>query len=298
MCRKGLFSCVILFTMSCLGGAAAAQDFSAAISLGTGSVSVEGFDDDLSTRSLDVAFDADFGNGVFLGGDISGQNLDVGGFIGTIDTSIVAVDGHFRFGNGLTVGGYAQRIRIDRPFREMEVSSRGVTLGYAAERWGVEAFSGESSFGDFDIEARDYGVIAWALPNDRLTLGASVVHSDIDTTDRDPTLVRLAGVYDLSDTVTVFGGVDALSFDEEDIYTVGLGVGYDLSRVIGHPAVLSVEFTHQSVDEMKIDGVELALTIPLGNVASKAPLSSVAGHALRPKRSALNGLYDTGVPLF
>lgn len=298
MCRNGLFSFAVLFTMSGLCAAANAQDFSAAVSLGTGSVSVEGVDDDLAARSLDVAFDADFGNGFFLGGDISAQKLDVGGFVGTIDTTIIALDGHYRFSNGLTVGAYAQRIRIDQPFRQMEVSSRGATLGYAAERWGVEAFSGRSDFGDFDIEARDYGVIAWALPNDRLTLGASVVHSDIDTTDRDPTLVRLAGVYDLSDTVTVFGGVDALSVDEEDVYTLGLGLGYDLTRVMGYPAVLSVEFTHQSVDEMKIDGAELALTIPLGNVASKAPLSSVAGHALRPKRSALNGLYDTGVPLF
>lgn len=298
MCRNGLFSCVVLFTMSGLCAAANAQDFSAAISFGTGSVSVEGFDDDLSARSLDVAFDADFGNGFFLGGDISAQNLDVGGFIGNIDTTLLSIDGHYRFANGLTVGAYAQRIEVDQPFRAVEVSSRGVTFGYAAERWGVEAFAGRSDFGDLDIEAEDYGVTAWALPNDRLTLGAAVVHSDIDTSDRDPTLVRLAGVYDLSDRVTVFAGVDALSFDEEDIYTVGLGLGYDLSRVIGYPAVVSVEFTHQSVDEMKIDGVELALTIPLGKVSSKAPLSSVAGHVLRPKRSALNGLYDTGVPLF
>lgn len=298
MCRNGLFSYVILFTMSGLAGAAGAQEFSGAASVSTGSVSVEGFDDDMSARSLDVGFDADFGNGFVLGGDIGVQNLDVGGFIGNIDTTVLSIDGHYRFANGLTVGAYAQRIEIDQPFRDRAFSSQGATLGYQARRWGIEAFYGRTDFGDMDIEAKDYGLIAYALPNDRLTLGASVVHSDIDVSDRDPTLVRLAGVYDLSDTVTVFAGVDALSFDEENIYTVGLGLGYDLTRVTGFPAVLSVEFTHQSVDEMKIDGVELALTIPLGRVASKAPLGSVAGHVLRPKRSALNGLYDAGVPLF
>jgi Gram-negative porin len=298
MCRNGLFSFVFLFSMSGLCAAANAQDYSAAISVGTGSVAVEGFDDDLSTDSLDAAFDADFGNGFVLGGDISVQNLDVGGFVGEIDTTILAIGGHYRFANGLTVGAYAQRIEIDQPFRAIEVSSRGVTLGYEMERWGIEAFFGRSDFGELDIEAEDYGLIAWALPNDRLTLGASVVHSDIDTTDRDPTLVRLAGVYDLSDSVTVFGGVDALSLNAQDVYTVGLGVGLDLKRLTGVPAILSVEVTHQSIDEMKIDGVELALTIPLGKVSNKAPLGSVAGHVLRPKRSALNGLYDTGVPLF
>lgn len=298
MCRNGLFSCVL---MSAIAGSAQglqAQEFSAAVSLGAGSVSVDGIDGDLSTRSLDIAFDADFGNGLVLGGDISAQGVDVGGFVGEIDTTILSIDGHYRFANGLTVGAYAQRIEVDQRFRPVEATSRGVTLGYAADRWGIEGFVGRTDFGDRDLKAEDFGAIAWALPNERLTLGASVVHSDIDTTDRDPTLVRLAGVYDLSDSVTVFAGVDALSLNAQDVYTVGLGVGFDLKRLTGVPAILSVELTHQSIDEMKIDGVELALTIPLGQVASKAPLGSVAGHVLRPKRSALNGLYDTGVPLF
>lgn len=297
MCRNGLFSCVVLFTMTALGGTGEAQEFSGALSFGIGSVSVDGFDGDLSTRSVDAAVDADFGNGFVLGGDISAQNVDVGGFVGEIDTTIVAIDGHYRFGSGVTVGAYAQRIAIDQ-FRDMEFTSWGGTLGYAAKRWGVEAFLGQTDFGNLDIEAKDYGLIAWALPNDRLTLGASVIHTDIETSDRDPTLVRLAGVYDLSDSVTIFAGVDALSLNAQDVYTIGLGVGFDLKRLTGVPAILSVEYVNQRVDEMKIDGVELALTIPLGRVASKAPLGSVAGHVLRPKRSALNGLYDTGVPLF
>lgn len=298
MCRNGLFSCVLLSSLAGSSVTVQAQEFSAAVSLGAGRVSVDGIGDDLSTDSLDISFDADFGNGFVLGGDLSAQGVDVGGFVGEIDTTILSIDGHYRFANGLTIGAYAQRIEVDQLFSPLEFTSRGVTFGYDSARWGIEGFVGRTDFGALDIEAEDYGAIAWARPNDRLTLGASVIHSDIDITTQDPTLGRLAVVYDLTDSVTVFAGVDALSVDTQDVYTVGLGLGFDLRQMTGVPAVLSVELTRQRVDEMQIDGVELALTIPLGKVSNKAPLGSVAGHVLRPKRSALNGLYDTGVPLF
>lgn len=278
--------------------AAPAQEFSAAASLGTGSVSLDGPGGDPATQGFDLGLEADFGNGLSFGADVSAQGVDVGGFVGEIDTTILSAHARYRFANGLTLGAYAQRIEVDQRFRPVEVTSRGITFGYAAARWGIEGFVGQTDFGGFAFDAVDYGVIGWARPNDRLMLGAAVIHTAIETTDRDPTLGRLAAVYDLTDSLTVFAGVDALSLNAQDVYTVGVGAAYDLRPATGVPAILSVEFTRQKIDTVEMDGVEFALTLPLGKVASRAPLGSVAGHVLRPKRSALNGLYDSGVPLF
>lgn len=284
----------------CAFSTAQAQDVSGAVTLGYSSITFDNSNFDANTTSLDGYFDVDFGNGFSIGADVGIQSLDIDGASDRFKTVDAALNGRYRFASGLTLGGYVEATRLDFGPGDTNFSSYGVTLGYATQNWSVEGFIGKTDIDFSNNDLTDYGFLASYKPVAAVTLGGGVIRSEFDGGDEAYTLVRLAGIYDISPAFSVFGGFDRLSIDSTDLTDVGIGVGYDLAQFTGRSVILSLEYSQIDLNNSgsNIDIVEFGVTIPLGTGASKVPLNSVAGNVLRSRHSALSGLFDTSIGFF
>jgi hypothetical protein len=288
---------------------AAAQDFSGDVTLGFGQHVLEELD--LSTLTLDGRISLAFDNGITLGVkagylDLSVQDADLGGVDGgsVIDGQFVGLDLGYRFDNSLSVGTYFEQMDIgiiSVPV-DLSIESVGLTAGYSTETLEFGAFIGQTTTSpdifmtivDGASGLDNMGITATYAPMQNLTVGAALVRTTLSGAGESLNIdvTGLAAAFDVTEQISLFGGVSRITITEGDIdfTTVGIGGAYDLTDLVGIASSVSLELA-QSSDE--IDTIRFGLTFPLGGKGSEAPLNSVADSVFNPRHGALNAALNS-----
>lgn len=282
---------------------AVAQDISGGVTLGFGQHEIA--DQDLSTASLDGRIAVGFENGLSFG--VEAGYLDVG-----IDDVPVNANGRFigldlayRFSNGMSVGTYYEELTLSANLLPIDISldSFGLTAGYSMETLEFGAFVGRGSTSPdiglllgSDVDIDNLGLTAKYTPMDNLNVGAALLRTRLsgggDSLDID--MLGVAATYDVNPQFSVFAGLSRSSVDEFDldVTNFGLGVGYDLSTMVGVASVVSLELARTDISGFgaseELDTIRLGLTFPLGGKGTEAPLNSVADSIFNPRHGALN----------
>lgn len=276
----------------------AAQDLSGAATFGYGSFNASDGFPDTSVLSLDGALDVTYDNGLTFGGTASTAKADIDGIAEDLSVNTFGLTGGYKFANFWTAGAYFEFAEIDIDGLGSEsTDSYGLSLGYASDLMGFEAFVGET---DTDIltgtgvDWTDIGASAVFNIGTEGAVGGHVQRSRLSNggVDVDLTSIGIGGHYALGNGFTGFAGVTRAEVDVlvGDVTTFGFGLGYDLTAVANFPATLSVELARSSlddgVDNYDEDSIRFGITLPFG-AAKGAPMNSVAAGAMSPNRTAL-----------
>ena len=282
---------------------AAAQDLSGGVTLGFGDHDISEFSQGLSTTTLDGRMKLAFDNGLTLG--VSAGYIDVGIDEVPFDFQgdFIGLDLGYRFSNGMALGVYVEDLTLSTDALPIDLSLRTVGLSGSYSMEGLEfgAFIGNTTTSPdigllLDADVNNFGLTAKyaAMPN--LDIAGAFLRATIDTpgTDVNIDLIGLAASYDINEQFSVFGGLSRTSVDlaDLDVTTMGLGVGYDLTGMMGMASNVSLELAHSDLslggDSADLDTIRLGLTFPLGGAGTEAPLNSVADSIFNPRRGALN----------
>lgn len=282
---------------------AAAQDLSGGVTLGFGDHDISEFSQGLSTTTLDGRMKLAFDNGLTLG--VSAGYIDVGIDEVPFDFQgdFIGLDLGYRFANGMALGVYVEDLTLSTDALPIDLSLRTVGLSGSYSMEGLEfgAFIGNTTTSPdigllLDADVNNFGLTAKyaAMPN--LDIAGAFLRATIDTsgTDVDIHLIGLAASYDINEQFSVFGGLSRTSVDlaDLDVTTMGLGVGYDLTGMMGMASNVSLELARSDLslggDSADLDTIRLGLTFPLGGAGTEAPLNSVADSIFNPRRGALN----------
>lgn len=281
---------------------ALAQDLSGAVTLGFGEHSLDDFDQDLSTASLDGRVNLAFDNGMTFG--VNAGYLDVG-IDGTpigIDATFVGLEVGYRMSNGLSFGAYAEQLNGQISLLPIDLSLKtiGAEVGYTTGNLEFGMNIGRTStspdigfLGDIDID--NLGLTAKYRPMENLAIAGAFQRATLSSggTDVDVDLIGLAAAYDINEQFSVFGGYSRTSVDEldGDVTTMGLGLGYNVD-LGGVASTVSLELARTDLsaggDSTDLDTIRLGWTIPLGGAGSEAPLNSVADSIFNPRHGAVN----------
>jgi hypothetical protein len=296
--------CLYLLTTA-IPGLAQAQDisFSGAVTAGLGFHDVSDISQGLNTASIDGRLDLDFGNGFSLGIDAGYLNVDIDDVPFDVAADFMALDGTYRFANGLSLGLYHERLSAEAddilPI-DISLESTGVAGGYDMEGLSFGAFFGESDTSPAlgtDVDIKDFGLTVKYSGTTNLNLGAAFLRTTVDSagTEVDIDFRGAAATYALNEQFMVFGGLSQTSIDfiDADATTIGLGLGYALPEMGGVNSTLSLELARSDLsvsgtDVGDLDTVRLGFTVPLGGKGSESPLNSVADSIFNPRHSAIN----------
>ena len=302
----------IFLTATALAGTAhvaTAQTVTGGLTLGYGNTNIGGVDENLSVLSFDAMIDADFGNGLTVGGAASFNNIKIDDLDESLSASAFGIDGSYRLQNGFRFGAYLERatlkvndLDLDFDFdvdTGVSATSYGLSGGFAANALDLEVFFGATTT-DPDladnVDIRDLGLVVGYDIADSGHVGASVVRTRISAEgeDADLTTMGFAGSYNVDPSFTLFGGVARSTLDlvDADLTTFGIGASYDLNQIAGFSSSVSLELARSTIDldgdNADLDTVRFGLTIPLGGTGPTVPLNSVASGVLKPRHSALS----------
>jgi hypothetical protein len=280
--------------------AAAAQDISGGITLGYGNTNVQGSSTDLNQLTFDGRVKADLGNGLTLGARGDSVQLSASGTSGSINGTLLGVDGSYKLANGVSFGAYAEQAQLSFSGGggTLTGNSYGLTAGYASNGLSLDGFVGRTDTNIFgsgvDMTTIGLGAKYQAAPN--LTIGGSLARTRLSSggTNVDLTAIGVAAAYEINQEVGVFGGITQTSLDlaSLDLTTFGLGVSYNMAKMTNFPAVASFVLARSTVDlgggSGHLDTIRLGLTIPLGTAGNKVPMNSVADSIFSPSHSVIS----------
>ena len=248
---------------------------------------------DVDSRGLDGRMETDFGNGFTFGLEVGASRMSQDGVAMDIDAEFIALDGGYRFSNGVRAGLFADRLTFSfgAPI-DVTLKTNGLTLGYEGSGFDAEAFVAHTSLSiplPFDID--NYGITARYSGMAGLELGAALLRAELSAggPSQDIDFKGIAATYVMNDSTMLFGGVTKTDlFGTADIDTAGIGIGYDLGVMTGFSATVSLEAARTDLTTSDIDTLRLGLTLPLGKKGPMLPMNSVADSVLNARHGALN----------
>jgi len=296
---KKILLCTALLSFPCAGFA---DQFSGSVSLGFGSLGLDGETAQTINLEANVALLTD--SGLSLGARFDNVSGDLTDGFGDIGTTMTGVSAGYRLASNVGAGVYLERAELNLDgFEDLAIlTSYGVTLDVQLGGLNMDAFYGRSTTSpEVDGVTIEDGGFSANYQVNGLTLAGNVVKTrvSVDADSADLTATGVAAVYAVTDQLTAFGGISRTTPDGFDIdaTSMGLGVSYDTSAVTRFGSVVSVEFarTTLSVDSLgdDLDTLRLGLTIPFGAKTAKVPTNSVAGAVLTPTHSAVTSLLMT-----
>ncbi len=294
-----------------LAPAAMAQDFSGGLTFGLARSNISDVDVDLTGLSLDGRLAYNIGSGVTIGSRFNTFSLDVSDADLDLNGNLIGLDVSYAISDAFSAGVFYEHAEVGVDISGTSLSSvassntYGIEGSYTTGALKLGAFVSVSDTGGLiglalasaDVDVRSFGLSASYSPSSQLTVGGSAIRTTFDigaiNQDFDVDYIGLAGVYDINDTFTVFGGLSRTSQNDLDldVTTIGLGVAYDLTAMAGMPMSVSLELARTTPDlggsDIDIDTVRLGLSIPLGTKTTKAPLNSTADAILNPSHNAI-----------
>ena len=248
---------------------------------------------DVDSRGLDGRMETDFGNGFTFGLEVGASRMSQDGVAMDIDAEFIALDGGYRFSNGVRAGLFADRLTFSfgAPI-DVTLKTNGLSLGYEGSGFDAEAFVAHTSLSiplPFDID--NYGISARYSGVAGLELGAAFLRATLSAggPSQDIDFKGIAASYVMNDSTLLFGGVTRTDLSgTADIDTAGIGIGYDLGAMTGFSATVSLEAARTDVAPSDIDTLRLGLTLPLGKKGPMLPMNSVADSVLNARHGALN----------
>ncbi|WP_333816931.1 hypothetical protein [Tabrizicola sp.] len=268
-----------------------AQTISGGLTLSYTRQDLEG--SDVNTRGLDGRMETDFGNGFTFGLEVGVSKMSADGSSVDIDGEFFALDGGYRFGNGIKAGLFADRLTLGLGGSlDLTLKTNGLSFGYEKDGIEVEAFVANTSLSlPLPFEIDNQGISAKYSGVEGLEVGGAFLRAKLSTggASEDIDFKGIAASYVVGESFLLFGGVSRTDiFGLGDLDTVGLGVGYDLSGMAGFASTVSLELAQTDLGDGEIDTVRLGVSFPLGKKGPMVPLNSVADSVLNPRHGALN----------
>ncbi len=286
-----------LFVTISTPGLVAAQDLSGGVTLGYGNHDIAG--QGLTTTSLDGRVKLAFANGMTLGVSAGYLDLGIDGAPFDISANFVGLDAGYNFGNGISAGVYVEQLTgsVSALPIDLTLKSIGAEVGYTTGNLQFGAHVGRTSTSpDINIDIDNVGLTAKYTPSEKLDIGGAFLRATLSSggSEIDIDMLGVAAAYDINPQLSVFGGVSRTSISDVDVdfTTMGLGVGYDLSSMVGMASIVSLEVARTEVSlgggSEDLDTLRLGLTFPLGGKGTEAPLNSVADSIFNPRHGAVN----------
>lgn len=252
---------------------------------------------DIKARGLDGRMKVDFGNGATVGMQVGKIDMPIPGTPVSLEGEFIALNGVYRFGSGVRIGGYVDRLTmgVDLSSIDITLKTNGFSLGYEGQGFDVEAFIGNTSISPpiLPVDIDNLGVAASYTGMPGLELGATWLRADLSAggTSENIDFSGVAASYVFNQSFIVFGGISQADFfiASAELDTMGLGLGYDLGAATGFSATMSLELARTDLGTSSdIDTVRLGLTVPLGSKGPALPMNSVADSILNPRHGAFN----------
>lgn len=206
----------------------------------------------------------------------------------------------YRFGSGLSLGGYYQRMGLINDGEAVALTSYGLTLGYELSRLELNAFGGLSQETPAieGTELRDLGVGAEVTLRPDTRLAGSLMQTDLSAPGLEAEVLSyVMGAQYADRSWSVYAGLGQTETDDILGYplrvrSTGLGAAYDISDALKLPLSVSLELVRQEYEttgfDEKADEIRLGLSIPLGD-ERLPPAGSVAAGAFG---SAFTGFHS------
>lgn len=288
---------MLAIAFSVAPGLAAAQTVTGGLTLSYGELDGGFGTSDIKAKGLDGRAKVDFGNGASFGLQVGKIDMPISGTPVSLEGEFFALDGGYRFDNGVKVGAFVDRLTMGASISPIDITlkTNGVSLGYEGQGFDIEAFIGNTTLSPailpVDIENR--GITATYTGTPGLEVGATFLRAELSDggTSENIDFSGLAATYVFKESYIVFGGVSQSDFflGGTVLDTMGLGVGYDLAAVAGFGATVSLEVAQTEFGgSTDIDAVRVGLTLPLGKAGPALPMNSVADAILNPRHGAFN----------
>lgn len=252
---------------------------------------------DIKAKGLDGRMKVDFGNGATVGLQVGKIDMPISGTPVSLEGEFIALDAAYRFGSGVRVGAYADRLSMGMDSSPIDITlkTNGLSLGYEGQGFDVEAFVGNTSISPplFAADIDNLGVTASYTGMPGLEVGATWLRAKLSSggVSQDIDFSGVAASYVFNESFIVFGGINQADFflTGLEMDTMGLGLGYDLGAKTGFSATMSLELARTDLGVgSDIDTVRLGLTLPLGAKGPALPMNSVADSILNPRHGAFN----------
>jgi hypothetical protein len=283
---------LLALTLSAIPAAVQAQSITGGITLSYTSQEADGLDQD--TTGLDGRMKVAFDNGFSFGLQLGRSETSLEGTSAELEGEFYALDGNYRFANGMRVGAFTERLTIgvDLVPTDVSLDTDGVLLGYEGNGFDVEAFVGTTSVDLISfIDVDNYGITASYTGKPGLEVGGAFLRARLSSggTSENIDFTGIAATYAFNTSYMVFGGFAKSDFFIGDsLDSMGLGLGYDLGELAGFSSTVSLELARTDLGGDDIDTVRFGLTVPLGKKGPMLPLNSVADSVLNPRHGAFN----------
>lgn len=288
-----------------LSGAAYAQQFSGAATLGYSHSSVSNGGGDINSWTLDAVGDLSFGNNMTLGMVGSFGNINPDG-AGDLNATDLGLDLRYQFTNGARIGGYVDYASLDfNPGGSIDLTSYGVMGGYQAERFNIDLHIGVTDTSPTLIPGLDwvdYGVNVGYDVSDNTRIAGHYIVSNLSVGGGDVNLTSfgIAADHHFGKGWSAYGGLSWFDIDVANIEMVSasVGVGYDMSQVVNVPVQLSLELARNTVNASgggfatDMDTIRVGVTMPLGQNTRAIPQNSAAAKIMRPRHNAASTAFS------
>lgn len=238
-----------------------------------------------------------FGNGASLGVQVGKIDMPISGTPVTLEGEFFALDGAYRFGNGVKVGAFVDRLTMGADIAPIDITlkTNGVSLGYEGQVFEVESFVGNTSLSPamLAVDIDNLGITASYTGKPGLEVGATYLRAKLSSGGMSENIdfTGVGATYVLGQSYIVFGGISQADFflGGTELDTMGLGVGYDLAAMTGFGATVSLELAQtEAGGTTDIDTIRFGLTLPFGKSGPALPMNSVADSILNPRHGAFN----------
>lgn len=253
--------------------------------------------DDIKAKGLDGRMKVDFGNGATAGVQVGKIDMPISGTPVSLEGEFIALEGAYRFGSGVRIGGFADRLTMGADLSPIDITlkTNGFLLGYEGQGFDVEAFVGNTSISPpiLPVDIENVGVSTTYTGMTGLALGATWLRAELSAGGASENIdfSGVAASYVFNESFIVFGGISQADFfiTTAELDTMGLGFGYDLGAATGFASTVSLEVARTDQGSSSdIDTVRLGLTVPLGSKGPALPMNSVADSILNPRHGAFN----------
>jgi hypothetical protein len=190
-----------------------------------------------------IAFD----NGLSFGLQLGQSETSTDGTSIELEGEFYALDGSYRFANGFKIGAFVERLTIGFDLAPTDVSldTDGLSLGYEANGFDVEAFVGTTSMNLLSfLDVDNYGIAASYTGTPGLEVGGAFLRARLSSggSSENIDFTGVAATYVVRDSYMVFGGFARSDFFIGDaLDSMGVGLGYDLGALAGFSSTVSLE---------------------------------------------------------
>jgi hypothetical protein len=269
-----------------------AQSITGGLTLSYTTQESDGLEQD--TTGLDGRMRVALDNGFSFGLQLGQSTTSTDGTPLELEGEFYALEGGYRFANGIRVGAFAERLTIGFNLIPTDISldTDGVALGYDANGFDVEAFVGTTSTNLLStLDVDNYGIIATYTGTPGLEVGGAFLRARLSSggVSENIDFKGIAATHVFKESYMVFGGFAKSDFFIGDsLDSMGVGVAYDTGALVGFSSTLSLELARTDLGGDDIDTVRFGLTVPLGKKGPMLPMNSVADSILNPRHGAFN----------